>query len=96
MKSKSILDFVSIGQSGLTIRPLEALFLKKKLITNDKFIKNFDFYHPDNVFILGKDKMEYLSDFLEKPFIEIEESITSKYDFSNWIKRFFKKGEKLK
>jgi hypothetical protein len=95
-KSKAILDFVSIGQKGLTIRPIEALFFRKKLITNDRFIKNLDFYHPDNVFILGKDKMEYLSDFLEKPFIEIEESITSKYDFSNWIKRFFKKGEKLK
>ena len=34
-KSKVILDYVSEGQSGLTVRPLEALFLKKKLITNN-------------------------------------------------------------
>ena len=43
-ESKTILDFVAPGQSGLTLRTMESLFLEKKLITNNQDIKNYDFY----------------------------------------------------
>lgn len=38
-KSKCIVDVVQKGQIGLTLRPLESLFFKKKLLTNNKCIK---------------------------------------------------------
>ena len=43
--TKGLIDVQPEGQSGLTLRPLEAIFFNKKLITNDKNIKNYDFYN---------------------------------------------------
>ena len=85
---KVIVDYVSDNQSGLTLRPLEALFYKKKLITNDKSIENRDFYCKDNIFIIGKDEFKDLKPFIEAPYREIRENVVSRYDFSEWINRF--------
>lgn len=85
---KAILDIVSVNQTGLTLRPLEALFHNKKLITNDKSILNRDFYNPNNIFILDHDKKSEISDFLDRPFIEIEKKTIDNYDFENWLSRF--------
>lgn len=88
-KSKAILDYVSENQSGLTLRPLEALFFRKKLVTNDITIINRDFYRKENIFILDKDNLENLPDFLNSPYKPIGQDIINKYDFDSWIKRFF-------
>lgn len=90
-KSKVILDIVSKGQTGLTLRPLEALFFKKKLITNDKRIVNRDFYESENIFVLGMNKIEDLSKFINTPYKPIDEKILNRYDFDNWLNRFFEK-----
>jgi hypothetical protein len=86
--SKAILDILQDNQTGLTIRPMEALFFKKKLITNQLIIKNQDFYHPDNIFVLGIDDIETLPVFLQKPYYEISKNIVDSYDFVSWINRF--------
>jgi len=88
-KSRSILDIIQPGQSGLTLRPLEALFFQKKLITNDTSIKTQKFYHPNNIFILGENKMEYLNRFLATPFEDVATDIVKYYDMHSWFKRFF-------
>lgn len=88
-KSRAILDYVSNGQTGLTIRPLEALFFRKKLITNDMTIINRDFYDKRNIFVIGKDDINELPFFLISPYIEVEKKICEKYDFKEWIERFF-------
>lgn len=85
-KSRVILDYVSDNQRGLTIRPLEALFLKKKLITNDISIMKRDFYNKNNIFIIGKDNLKNLKNFIVKPYENIDEKIIKKYTFSSWIK----------
>ena len=87
-ESRCILDYNQNGQSGLTLRPMEALFLEKKLITNNEDIKNYNFYNPNNIFILGEDNIEKIKDFIEKPYEKIEQKIIDYYDFKEWIKRF--------
>jgi hypothetical protein len=87
-KSKSILDCVQEGQSGLTLRVLESLFFQKKLITNDKLIKRYDFYHPDNIFIIGVDELKHLKNFLGIPYQPIPRDILKYYDVSDWLRRF--------
>ena len=49
--SRIICEVVQKGQSGLTVRALEALFFEKKLITNNESIIEFDFYDSNNIFI---------------------------------------------
>lgn len=87
-ESDCVIDLVSSKNYGLTLRPLEACFMKKKLITNYSEIKNYDFYNKNNIFILGEDKIEDLNLFLSLPFYESEEIFN--YDFSSWILNFFK------
>lgn len=89
-ESKSILDIVNPSQSGLTLRVMESLFFKKKLITNNLFISKYDFYNSQNIFILGKDKEEDLLDFINSNYIDVDDSIVASYDYHNWVKRFTK------
>ncbi|MFA9289623.1 MAG: hypothetical protein ACEQSF_00145, partial [Solirubrobacteraceae bacterium] len=86
LKSSTIcLDFLNNTHNGLSFRTFEALCFDKKLVTNNKNVKKYDFYHPNNIFILEKDNYNKLKDFLQKPYVKIEEKIKLKYGFKNWI-----------
>lgn len=87
-QSNCVLDYNQKGQTGLTLRPMEALFLEKKLITNNKDIKNYDFYNPNNIFILGEDNIENIKEFMNKPYEKVEQKIIDYYDFEQWLSRF--------
>lgn len=53
ISSKCLLDIVQKGQNGLTMRVFEAIFYNKKLITNNKNIKNLKFYNADYMQIIN-------------------------------------------
>lgn len=85
--SRSITEIVMSGQEGLTLRAMESIFLKKKLITNNPEIRNKNIYNPNNIFILGEDNIKDLPSFLQKPYQEIDNKIVESYIYSNWLKR---------
>lgn len=85
--SNIILDLVSNENYGLTLRPLEAIFLRKKIITNYFDIVHEPFYDVSNVFLLGKDDRSF-SEFLNTPYREIDSKVIDYYDCVEWIKRF--------
>ena len=87
-ESKCILDYSFTLPCGLSLRPLEALFYEKKLITNNSDIKNYDFYDSNNIFILGEDDINKIKEFIDKPYKKIDEKIVRYYDFYSWISRF--------
>lgn len=87
-ESKGIFDFIQSGQSGLTLRPMESIFFDKKLITNDESIINEPFYNADNIFVLGKDNLESVGDFINSSYKKLPNSILEYYEFSNWLLRF--------
>jgi len=89
-KSDSILDLLSNPEDGLSLRAMESLFFGKKLITNSLRIAEYDFYKSENIFIIGKDDIEHLPDFLKTPYNQNNQEIIDYYDFDNWVKRFFK------
>ena len=86
--SKCILDIVSNNQTGVSLRAMESLFFKKKLITNNKSIVKYDFYNQNNVFIIGIDKCDTINSFINSDYKSIDDKIVSNYDFENWLKRF--------
>ena len=61
LSSAVLLDIPSPSQSGCTMRTIEALSLKRKLITTNKFIKNEDFYNERNVLIYPCESEEIVS-----------------------------------
>ncbi len=88
-KSKSILDITCNNQVGLTLRCMESIFLEKKLITNNKEIKKYNFYNPKNIFILDEDNMDNIETFLNSPYEKVDQEIIEYYDFESWLKRFY-------
>lgn len=71
-KSRAILHLLDGAQNGITLRIQESLIHKVKLITDDKNIIAYDFYTPNNIFILGKDDLNGLRDFLDTPYEDVE------------------------
>lgn len=86
-KAKAILNIVDENEFGaITLRCLEALYLGKKLITNDTEIYNSDLYNENNVYILKDDFSEEesrkLKNFLELEFVPPSQEVLSKYDIN--------------
>ena len=84
-QSSAILDIESPGQKGLTMRTIEMIGLKKKLITTNRDIINYDFYHPQNVEIIDRENPVIMDNFLTNSFKELPEAIYRKYHISTWI-----------
>lgn len=84
---RCILDIVHQGQSGLTLRPLEALVFEKKLITTNVHIKEYDFYNSNNIFIWGEDDESKLEHFIKSPYQKVDKSIIQQYDINVWLKK---------
>ena len=90
MESKALLEIVKEDVSGITLRALEGIFFGKKLITNNKFIKMYDFYNPNNIFILEDDNLSNLKNFISSKYEPIDKTIIDYYDFEEWVNRFYK------
>lgn len=91
LQSKAILDIVVKNQMGLTYRAIEAMRLRKKLITTFKEIQNYDFYRRENIFIIGKDHLEWLPEFLNSPYQDIPSNIVDGYSFQGMIQYIYRK-----
>lgn len=77
-------------QGGLSMRAIEALGNKKKLITTYNDIKEYDFYKESNIKILDVDNINIDNEFFELPYEEIEKEIYEKYSLKNWIMTLLK------
>lgn len=85
MLSKVILDIQHPMQTGLTMRTLEVLGAKKKLITTNYGIKEYDFYHEANVYCLNRKQPTLPLDWMAKPYVELSNGIYEKYSISHWL-----------
>ena len=71
-KSKSILYLGYGSQECVTLRVQESLIHKIKLVTDCGWLRQYDFYNPNNIFILGEDKLEDLPAFLNTPYVDVK------------------------
>lgn len=85
----TILDVVSENQSGLTLRAMESLFLKKKLITNNQSLREYDFYNPKNILII-ENQNDITKEFFSEKYTDIDQKILKKYNVTKWIERILK------
>ena len=88
-RSRVIVDCPCEGQAGLTLRPLEALFYRKKLLTTSPAIRAQDFYHPGNVFVWGEDDPETLGAFLAGPYAAQADQYREAHGLRAWVERFY-------
>ncbi|MGX1185564.1 1,5-rhamnosyltransferase [Pseudomonas sp. F-14 TE3623] len=75
------------GQSGLTLRTLEAAFFDKKLITTNKAVKDLYFYDPSRFYIFEEFDKEAISQFLASPSKPIDVEALKKHCPETMLKR---------
>jgi hypothetical protein len=88
-KSRVIVDIQHPGQQGLTMRTVEALGSRRKLITTNASIRTYDFYSPENIQIIGRHGDALTSEFFKTPGVEVPESIYNKYSIDGWLDSIF-------
>lgn len=88
-----VLDITPKTQAGMSLRPLEALFFDKKLITNNRSVLNSKLCNKNNIFYYEDEKVsgEKIKEFLSKRLDDSNSKYLKKYySFDQWVKRFYK------
>lgn len=83
--SRSILDAPQAGQTGLTIRTIECLGAKRKMITTNADIQFYDFYREENILIYNGE-IDENAKFFTTDYVELPEELYQKYSLRNWLK----------
>lgn len=88
-QSRIILDIQHPKQNGLTMRTVEAVGAKRKLITTNKLIANYDFYDKNNIYVVDRNEKEIDISFINSPYNDIPDEVYSKYKIESWIDELF-------
>ena len=96
--SNIVVDYTHPNQNGFTMRTIESIGNRCKLLTNNKNVIDSDFYNRNNVYIYDLDNFEVTDDFLKCEYMELPKQTFEQYSLENWIKdllEFDEKGEKI-
>lgn len=84
-QTRVIIDIEAPSQNGLTMRTIEMLGLRKKLITTNKDIVNYDIYSPNNICVIDRKNPHLPDSFADTPYQDVPDDIYKKYHISSWI-----------
>ena len=82
--SAAVIDCPKPHQNGLTMRTFEVLSLKRKLITTNANVKKYDFYTPNNIFVIEEGNKRIPTDFFETPF-DSSYALDKKYSLPHFV-----------
>jgi len=85
-KSRCVLDIQHPGQLGLTMRTIEVLGARRKLLTTNPAIKTYDFYAKNNIHIIDRDSIEFARDFVTGSYLPLDASTYAKYSIDGWLR----------
>lgn len=93
LESKVCLDIQQTHQKGVTMRTYESMFAHTKLITTNQYVKEYDFYNPNNICVIDKENPEVPKEFWETEFEPIEQKILNKYTVNQWVMDIFDEND---
>ena len=85
LRTNVVVDIEHPKQNGLTMRTIEMLGLQKKLITTNKNVMNYDFYHPNNICVVEREYPVIKQSFIDCNYQPVDELIRTKYSLSQWL-----------
>lgn len=89
--SAAVLDIEHPRQTGLTMRTLETLGARKKLVTTNASVKSYDFFSPNNICVINRENPVVPSDFLQTPYIDVDPAIYERYRLEGWMDEILEK-----
>ena len=90
--SRTVIDSPQGGQGGLTMRTMEALGAKRRLITANPAVKEYDFFRFGNVMVCEGGNMPDATFAASDP-VEIPRNIYKRYSISSWLDRLLQAVE---
>lgn len=84
-RCKVVIDIQHPKQTGLTMRTIEMLGLKKKLITTNQDIKNYDFYHKDNILVIDRNNISIEKSFINSDYNTETDSVRPFYSIDTFV-----------
>ena len=91
--SKAVLDINKPFQNGLTMRTFETLASGKKLLTTNRDIVNYPFYHPQNIVVVTRDQPEIPDTFFQNSPFSIPQQHLEMMSLDSWIDCIFVKDQ---
>jgi hypothetical protein len=88
-ESNCVLDIERPIQRGLTMRTIEVLGARKKLITTNKDIVNYDFFNKNNILVIDRDQPVIDIHFIRGEYQDLPDDIYQKYSIGNWLIEVF-------
>lgn len=88
-KTAILVDYTADDQTGLTMRTIESIGHRCKLITNNKKIKESDIYKSGNIYIYDLERFDIPIEFVDRKYNELPETVREYYSLSGWIKSIF-------
>ena len=85
LTSKSVLDIEHPKQRGLTMRTIEAVGSKTKLVTTNTAVRQYDFFNESNICVIDRANPQMAGSFLESPYSPVSEAIYDGYRLSSWV-----------
>jgi len=83
-EARAILDLPHPQQTGLTMRAIESIGAKRKLITTAAAIRAYDFYHPENIHVLDPAEPVIEPAFLDSPPAALAPELMARYSLRAW------------
>lgn len=90
--SRCVLDVEHGKQRGLTMRTIEMLGMGKKVITTNALIAQYDFYDPQNFFIIDRANPVLSMSFLDTAYNPLPKEIQEKYSLDSFLREIFEFG----
>lgn len=84
-RCKTIIDIQHPKQIGLTMRTIEMLGMRKKLITTNADIKNYDFYNEDNICVIDRNHVMMDKEFLSSDYNRITDVYRKNYTVDAFV-----------
>jgi hypothetical protein len=88
-QSRAILDIQHPGQTGLTMRTIEMLGARKKLITTNPLVSSYDFFRPENILVIDRNNPVIDTGFLDVSYVNLPVDLYERYSLDGWIREVF-------
>ncbi|EGY62935.2 Uncharacterised protein [Ralstonia pickettii] len=84
-RSRAVIDIQHPNQTGLTMRTIEMIGARRKLITTNALVKSYDFYDKNNIAVVDRVSPVIPSDFLSTDYVAVRQDIRKKYSIHAWL-----------
>jgi hypothetical protein len=84
-RSRCVYDLPHALQTGMTMRTVETLGAKRKLITTATDIIHYDFYLPDNIRVIRAETPSLDVEFVRRPPTAVPAQVLHRYSLDAWL-----------